>query len=181
MSWREPVSQFLHVLFGSTARPYSTFDFGRAQNPDCISVIATDARQKLPMLREHLNPGLFAFIGTSHWLGDEKYEGVEVVVGQGESQFDIVRMAQTDAVNYNMDTEDLIAQLQKYDEQYGIDIYEATTDTISFMLLSTPEDVKRFAEDIDQFCPDAVDQGAGSLDNLAEMIARSGEVHLWWD
>ena len=61
-------------------------------------------------------------------------EGVEVVVGPGKRQFDILRIAASDAANYDMETEDLIKVLEKWDRLYGIDIVAAETDTIQLTL-----------------------------------------------
>lgn len=59
-----------------------------------------------------LEPGLVTFIGTTHWLVVESYDGVEIVIDSGNSQFDILRLAQSDAMNYSKNTEELIEKLQ---------------------------------------------------------------------
>ncbi len=164
-------------------RPFSTYDFGRARDERCRSVVLPEARvgSLLPGLRETLPSGFVAFIGTTRWLGEEQHEGVELVVGPGASQLDIPRLARSDAANYDMGTEDLIGKLQKYDGDYGIDIFHAETDTIEFTLLNTPDDVPTFAADLYAFCPDAVDQGLGSVEELEESVEAYGQVYLWWD
>ena len=164
-------------------RPYSTHDFGRARDERCLSVVLpeVEARSLLPGLREALPPGSVAFIGTTQWLGDERHEGADLVVGPGASQFDIPRLARSNAANHDMDTEDLVEKLREYDQDHGIDVYHAETDTIEFMLLSTPEDLSGFAADLYEFCPDVVDQGVGSVAALQESIEVVGQVYLWWD
>ncbi len=122
-----------------------------------------------------------AFIGTTQWLGDEQHEGAELVVGPGASQLDIPRLARTNATNYDMGTEDLVRKLREYDQDYGLDVYHAETDTIEFMLLNTPEDLSGFAVDLYEFCPDVVDQGVGSVAALEGSIEALGQVYLWWD
>ncbi len=42
-------------------------------------------------------------------------------------------------------------------------------------------DLQAFAEDLYAFCPEIVDQGVGSMDQLAESIDILGTVELWWD
>lgn len=44
-----------------------------------------------------------------------------------------------------------------------------------------PEDLYAFAASLYEFCPDIVEQGCGSVEALAEEIAREQTVHLWWD
>ena len=122
-----------------------------------------------------------AFIGTTQWLGEEKHDGVEVVLGKGKDQFDIVRLARTDACNYDLFAEDIIQRLEKYHHSFGIDIFHAETDTIEFDLIGFPTDLAAFAKDLFDFCPDIVLQGVGTVEALEEAIADTGKVYLWWD
>lgn len=174
----------LSEISGSPIRDFSTRDFGRDRNPDARSVVVPKAktRQVLQQVRSDLGPGLTAFIGTTRWLGDEKHpDGEEIVVAKGDSQFDILRVAQSDAVNYGMVTEDLIKKLAVYDRNYGIDIFHAETDTIEFAFLKLPPDMPGFCKDLYIFCPDIVDQGAGTIEALENEIRRTHKVYLWWD
>jgi hypothetical protein len=169
---------------GRGVRPYSTYDFGRERDEGCLSVVVPEgeAGPLVSRLRRELEPGLVAFVGTNGWFGDERHDGrVEVVVGAGDSQFDILRLARSDAANYEMDTEDLVEKLRGYDEDFGIDIRLANTDTIVFDLIGSPADTSAFAQDIYEFCPDVVDQGVGSVEALREAIEVTGQVYLWWD
>jgi hypothetical protein len=176
-------TSILQKVTGKQVRRYSTYDFGRERDSSCISVIVAEAesRKYLETLRKTIPLGYVAFVGTSRWLGDEKHEGVELVIGKGQSQFDILKLARSDAVNYDMQTDDLIRKLREYHEAYGIDIWGAETDTIQFRLLKAPPDMKKFAEDLYKFCPDIVDQGTESVDALADEVRKSQEVFLWWD
>lgn len=103
------------------------------------------------------------------------------MVASGDSQFDILRIAQSDAVNYDMMTEDLVRKLQEYDSKYGIDIFHAETDTIEFRFRSVPKDLSTFCSDLYKFCPDIVDQGVGTVQELEQEVAKTGTVFLWWD
>lgn len=164
-------------------RPYSTYDFGRARDERCASVIVPEgeAEALVFQVRDELDPGLVAFVGTSRWLGDEKHEGVETVVGPGESQLDVVKLARSNAVNYDMETEEIVAKLKEYDEDFGMDIKRAETDTIVFDLVDWPRDLAAFASDLYGFCPDIVDQGVGSVEALRDAIEATGRVYPWWD
>ena len=144
-------------------------------------VQASRAEAILEDVRRQLGPGLVAFIGTQNSLAKPKANGVEVVVGVGTSQFDILRIAASDAVNYDKGTEDLINQLQSWDESIGVDIFQAETDTVQFRLKSMPGNMLAFAQEVYEFCPDIVDQGVGSVEDLAEEIRAANAVMLWWD
>jgi hypothetical protein len=113
----EAAANRLSEVAGSPVRNYSTRDFGRDRYAAARSVIVPKARSRdvLRNFRRELGPNLIAFIGTTQWLGDEVHEGrEEIVVAQGDSQFDILRVAQSDAVNYGMVTEDLIKKRRRY-------------------------------------------------------------------
>ena len=181
---RAAVASLLVRVTGRTVRPYSTYEFGRGRDAACLSVVypADGAKDVLPELRKGLPSGWLGFIGTSQWLGDEKHEGlVEIVVGPGASQFDILRLARSDAVNFDLETEDLIRKLQEWDKAVGIDILHAETDTVELSLLKSPADLDAFARDVYDFCPDIVDQGVETVEALRDAIAGSLEVYLWWD
>lgn len=183
-SWRERAERALRETTNAPVRPYSTRDFGRERHERCLSVVLPEeeARALLPRVRSAAPPGSVAFIGTTKWLGDERRDGgAELVLGPGGSQFDALRLAATDACNHDLGTEELISKLEEYDEEHGIDVYLAETDTVEFALLSIPEDLPAFAADLYEFCPDIVDQGIGSVAELAEVVGAFGVVYLWWD
>lgn len=179
----EAVVQLLAHESGQTVRRFSTFDFGRARDLRAISAVVPESagRPLVRRLHHRLGVGWVAFIGTSRWLGDEKHEGVEVVVGPGRDQLDILRLAHSDAVNYELGTEALVRKLGQWDQTMGIHIYHAETDTIELTLRRLPSNPMEFAKEVYDFCPDIVDQGIGTKAELADAIRETREVYLWWD
>lgn len=173
----------LSQLSGKAIRPFATRDFGRDQNSAARSVVVAEhkAAQIVRELRRELGPSLLAFIGCTRSLADHAESGSEIVIAEGKTQFDILRVAQSDAVNYDMGTEDLVGTLQEFDNEYGIDIFHAETDTIEFKFRSLPKDLRAFCDELYKFCPDIVDQGVGSVEALEKEIAAHRAVYLWWD
>ena len=173
----------LSIIAGKPIRAFATRDFGRDRNTAARSVIVSDedAVQIAAELRRVIEPGLLAFVGCTHSLAEPPDDGTEVVIAIGVTQFDILRVAASDAVNYDLDTEDLIRKLQEYDAKYGIEIFHAETDIIEFRFKSLPDDLTAFCNDLYQFCPDIVDQGVGSVEELEKAVAMTGIVYLWWD
>lgn len=179
----EEASARLAKLAGRPVRPFATTDFGREKNLAARSVIVTevDAPRIVDELRREIGPGLIAFVGCTRSLANPPANGCEIVIAIGEDQFDTLRVAQSDAANYDMATEDLVRKLQTYNSKYGIDIFHAETDTIEFRLRSVPMDLPAFCKDLYEFCPDIVDQGVGTVEALEKEVAKSGKVYLWWD
>lgn len=181
---REEAMVLLASRTGREVRPFATVDFGRERQAGCVSALIADGdgERLLRATRSALPPGLVAFLGTrSGAAGPPEDRIVELVVGPGESQLDILRLAQTSAPNYDRSTDDLIARLAAIDARYGITLLRAESDTVTFELRTQPDDVRAFADEIYALCPDVVDQGVGSVAELAEMIEITERVYLWWD
>lgn len=176
----------VHVLTqvsGGEVRPYWTQDFGRAKQAGGYSVLVPEdsARTLLLNLRALLPKGYVAFVGTTRNLDDPSIRGVELVLAPGDDQFDIVRLAATDGVNYGLSTEDIVLRLKKWDAAFGIDIWQAETDTVQMDLKNQPSDMRAFSRELYKFCPDIVDQGVGDLESLQEEIRKQQAIYLWWD
>lgn len=179
----DAAGSILEQVTGAPVRSFSTTDFGRERNVQARSVLVSQekAEQLLTQVRRRLPPGTLAFIGVTNSLARPKPAGVELVVFQGRDQFDILRTAQTDGMNYDLDTKAIIAELQAWDKEWGVDIWQAETDTVRLRLKTMPKNMHAFAERVYKFCPDIVDQGAGSVEALAKEIERTQSVDLWWD
>lgn len=106
---------------------------------------------------------------------------VEVVVAPGKDQYDMLRLARTDAVNYGVMTDDLIAWFKANESEIGVDIMQASTDTIFASVLRGPQDMDGFIEILYEFCPDIVDQGSGNKEDLRDMLGEHRMLYLWWD
>ncbi|MEM6483665.1 MAG: DUF4253 domain-containing protein [Pseudomonadota bacterium] len=169
--------------FNATVRSYSTRDFGREKFEGAISVLVPEdeAREKLTEVRRRLPSGAFAFIGTTRNLSEDSVAGAELVVISSNDQFDVLRAAQTDGINYGLTNADIVAKLQEWDALYGVDIWHAETDTIELTLDRLPEDIEAFSNEIYAFCPDIVDQGSGEVGEIGDYLKASKAVYLWWD
>lgn len=177
---REQVDVLMVKTTGGTLFRYATYSFGRARD-ESVSMVLVPETQALSLqhkLTLALPRGWRCFIGSTRWLGEEKHDGMaELVVFKASSQFDCLRIARTDAVNHDLDTDDIIKVLQDYDQRFGIRIYSAETDSVGFTLLRMPEDLDAFAQGLLDFCMDLED-----TDLIKQMITSSGNrVELWWD
>ena len=176
-------SDILQGVTKADVRPFSTRDFGRDKFDGAVSVLVLEpnAEASLMAVRKKLPPGLVAFIGTTQSLTKPPAVGVEIVVGSGNYPLGILEIAKTDAVNYNMVTKHLKEKLSKWHTSYGIDIWQAETDTIQLKLNKLPTNIRAFAREVYEFCPDIVDQGVGSLPALEKAIKEQRGLFLWWD
>jgi tetratricopeptide (TPR) repeat protein len=177
---REDVEALMVDVTGGELRRYATFDFGRARD-ESVSMVLVPERDALALqykLARALPPGWRCYVGSTRWLGEEKHDGkAELVTIQAASQFDCLRVARTDAINHDMETEDIIRVLEDYHRRFGIRIVAAETDSVAFQLLRQPEDLNAFAEELLAFCMDLEDVSL----IMPMLTAPSRLVSLWWD
>lgn len=173
----------LAAVAKSDVRDYWTNDFGRAKRTGGYSAIVPveRAQKLLESIRGQVPSGYVAFVGTTHNLDDPRIKGAELVMAPGQDQFDIIRLAATDAVNHGMTTDQIIEELRRWDAQFGIDIWQAESDTVQLKLKSIPADLPAFSQALYEFCPDIVDQGVGDIESLQAAVKQSGVIFLWWD
>jgi hypothetical protein len=87
----------------------------------------------------------------------------------------------TNGINYDINTNQLIEKIKKWDSQYKIDIIGVDGDWVDIKFSKLPKDIEKFANEIYEFCPDSVDQGVGEISELVKVIRDDEEVFLWWD
>jgi hypothetical protein len=180
----DQAGRLLRQVTGVEARRFSTRDFGRERYLRARSVLVPDdkAEELLGALRPRLPKGLIAFVGVRRSHAYPTPNGVELVIGQGDDQFEILRVAGTDSVNHDLTTEDLVRELQSWDAEFGIDIWQAETDVVQISLKAVPQDVRQFVTRLRAFCPNVVDSnGDDAAASLARDITERRELLLWWD
>jgi len=100
---------------------------------------------------------------------------------KSNDQFDIVRFQGTDGINYEIENDEVIGKLMEWDAKYGIEIIGADYDWVEFTLKKLPQNITAFSEEVYEFCPDSVEQGAGELSELEKLISEHRRLFLWWD
>src|SRR5215469_7435301 len=90
-------------------------------------------------------------------------------------QYELIREADTDAANYDLDTDAIIARLKEWESLCKFRVTAAGHDTVEIEFETFPEDMDAFVRDLYDFCPDLVDQGTGCLHEVLEMMEETGE------
>ena len=86
-----------------------------------------------------------------------------------------IREKQTNGINCDVDTDDVIAKLQKWDDEFGIETSDIANDSITVTFKSLPDDIRALANEIYKFCPDTVDQHYGCMGEMIEVEQEMGE------
>ncbi|MCJ8270008.1 MAG: DUF4253 domain-containing protein [Psychrosphaera sp.] len=179
----EQASVFFQDAFDVPVRAYSTFDFGRQKDNDNISFVLPDKKAKASILKiqDVLADDLTAFIGTTNWLGEQRPEGVEVVIANIKDKFDVLAVARSNGINHGIDTKTLVTHLRQLDKALDIRIFHAESDTVGFSYIHAPHSYKALAEALYKLCPDLVDQGFGTIAVLQTRLEKEKLIYLWWD
>ena len=143
-----------------------------------ISIEEKKAVKVLVKLREIAGPaGYMVFIVERNF----SYGPDRLAVIKGSDQFEILRIKATNGINYDIENDEVIARLQKWNSSYPFDIIAADFDFVEAIFVKQPADMDAFAREVYEFCPDVVEQGVGTVKALADEMRRSGTLYLWWD
>lgn len=75
----------------------------------------------------------------------------------------------------------LINIIRDFHSKYDLQLIGASGDLCEFRIGTAPHDRDDLAEEVDEVCPGAVDQGTGSVEELAAEIRASKTLYFWWD
>ncbi len=100
---------------------------------------------------------------------------------KGTDQYEILRIMHTDGNEYDISNQDVIDRLKEWEINSPFDILGADEDWVEIEFKILPKDLNAFAEEVYDFCPDAVDQGPGSIAELAKEIQKTKKLFLLWD
>lgn len=88
--------------------------------------------------------------------------------------FAAVRAAGTSAGNYDLDTDAVIARLERWRGLCSFRVVGAGGDTVDIEFDTLPADLDAFVRDLYEFCPDLVDQVTGCVAELVEAAGEAG-------
>lgn len=129
-------------------------------------------------LQAQLEPKGYLVFVSDQGFGDEP---ARVGIAKGTDPYDILRAVQTDGINYDITNEQVIAKLKEWEQRYPFTITGAGLDWVEVRFERPPTDLEAFAKEVYAFCPDVVDQGSGSVSELAKEIGKTQTLFLWWD
>jgi len=96
-------------------------------------------------------------------------------------KYQILTQLETNGYNYDIDPKELQKIITKFDEKYDLELIGAAGDWCEFIINKKPDNWMSFAEEVYKICPDVVDQGTGTVKELAKEMKRSNRLYFWWD
>jgi len=157
-------------VFDKTVKDHRGFYFNAEEN--LARKIVLELKDKFR------NKGYLIYISESNF----GYDPDKISVIKSTDQFDILRLEETNGANYSIENEDVIDKLQEWNTKFPFEIIAADFDFVEAVFIKNPTDyIYDFSEEVYKFCPDVVDQGTGSVKELANQMRISGTLYLWWD
>ncbi len=123
-------------------------------------------------------PAGFVVLRTEQGFGREPDR---IAVVRARSGYDVLIMLGTNGWNLGIGPWQVAQWLRSWDQRVGLTVIGAGLDWTEARIAHPPADMLPFARAVYQFSPDVVDQGTGSVEELAKEMRRSGTVYLWWD
>lgn len=94
---------------------------------------------------------------------------------------DLIRTFQTNGANYDLMPADIARWLEKFSAQQFLVITGVGWDWLEGRITGKVVNARKLAQQMYEFCPDIVDQGIGSVKDLARAIEKDGYFFFWWD
>jgi hypothetical protein len=110
---------------------------------------------------------------------DDNKKNIAVI--KGKDDLDILRYRRTDGINNDLENKDIVNKILEWKTKYGLTVIGCSRDWLEVEFDKLPADMDAFAKEVYEFCPDSVDQGVGSIENLKATISEMNGVWLWWD
>ena len=105
----------------------------------------------------------------------------DIAIVKVETQYDVVKRVGTQSKNHDISNEQVIEKLKEWDKKVRFKIMVVDVDRIEAYMGNEAWNVKKFAREVSEFCPDIIDQGYGSLDAMIKDYKANKYFWLWWD
>lgn len=114
----------------------------------------------------------------------EKNSGLKIdKIGiiKGIDQYEMLRIMHTDGEEDDISNQDIIDRLKEWERIASFDIIGVGSDWVEIEFNVLPKDMKTFAEELNEFSPDAIEQGTGTIKDLIKEIKRTNRLLLLWN
>lgn len=142
-----------------------------------------EAQQLVEQLQARFQQsGYFIFINETD-VGWRNHSVIGIV--QTESQFELLKILDTNGDNYDISNADVIMKLAEWHQRIPFKIIGADFDwiEITFEKLPAGAELVALAKEITIFCPDAVEfeEDEVSIEETVKHMEETKKIFLWWD
>lgn len=89
--------------------------------------------------------------------------------------YELLREQGTTGMNYDLDTNDIISRLQRWQEECEFEIADVENDRFTLYFQTLPDDLDKFAKELQEFCPDLISQHFGCFEEMLDAYEDMGE------
>lgn len=104
-----------------------------------------------------------------------------VSIIKGNNSYDILKMQGTEAQNYQLNTEAIIAWLKTQQQRGTFVVIGAGPDWLEARFIKPPKNISAFAKQVCSFAPDVLERGPETTDKLADRMKKMNGFYLVWD
>mgnify|MGYP000058812300 CR=1 FL=1 len=130
-----------------------------------------------PVVRE----GNYIYLTHLDFDSSLKETYYDIAIVRAENQFEVLKRVETQAPNYDISNQKIIDKLKEWDKEVNFKMVVADEDRFEALMLNKPKDLKKFAQEVYEFCPDVIDQGYGSMKDMLKDYKENNYFWLWWD
>jgi uncharacterized protein DUF4253 len=170
---REEARNDLHRLVGYDEEGYQILAPGVV-----VSVSRSRTETVLRALREKLRHRKYmAFV--IEYNDAIKHDKIGII--RGTDQYAILQIMNTNGETNDVGNAEIVERLKVWEKKNPFEIIGAENDWVEIEFRNVPPDLKALAEEVSDFCPDAVDEGAGSVGDLIKHVTATKRLLLFWD
>tara|TARA_R110002033_G_scaffold41716_5_gene82544 strand:- start:6709 stop:7398 length:690 start_codon:yes stop_codon:yes gene_type:complete len=113
---------------------------------------------------------------------DESYNTYyDIVIIDGSDPFELIKRIGTNGVNYDKYNNDIVLQLKEWHTEVGFKFVVIDVARIHAYMNKLPKNITQFSTEVYEFCPDVIDQGYSSMDEMIKDYKDTKYFWLWWD
>lgn len=149
--------------------------------PGILFIEAADNADKLVYLLKDSMKHKGYTIFKVEFTGNSKARQHSMGIVKGTDQLQLLKQIGTDGINYTITNDSLLTIIKDLHTKYQLELIGASGDHCEFIIHRPPADWNQLAQEVYRICPDAVEQGTGTLEALAADIKQHQRLYFWWD
>lgn len=122
------------------------------------------------------------YIFLSNMDFDESFNSYyDIIIIDESNPFTIIEQIGTNGINYDIYNPDIIRKLKEWNDQVNFKFVVIDVSRIHAYMEKLPKEIRTFSNEIYEFCPDVIDQGYGSMEEMISDYQANKYFWLWWD
>ena len=105
----------------------------------------------------------------------------KVAIMEVKDQIDLLRKMMIQGNDFEISNEDVVKWFIKWGNEFEYKIIGVGIDFIQADIIKEPSDYLELAKEIYSMCPDVVDQGTDTVEELAREMKANKTMYFWWD